>query len=259
VKGVGDQIDYGKRMYDPRVGRFLSVDLLTKSYPELTPYQYASNTPIQAIDLDGLEKITVHQRSFAPWASFGSVLPFQSPYKGDNRNFSLNYVENNKPVTSRIVQIAKLDLANATIIASNVYSHPSVGPWNFYGPKGSSTETPKEQISINKGVLGIEYDANFSGHDARISGLLAPLINYTGIVKFNVENNNLKIDFTLLGKGFPAYESFIEDENHTRISISTYGVGSKGEIINLMQFKDNGPIESQSLSIIVILDDKGQL
>jgi len=35
---------------------------LTSSYPELTPYQFASNTPIQAIDLDGLEsKIIVHQ------------------------------------------------------------------------------------------------------------------------------------------------------------------------------------------------------
>jgi hypothetical protein len=34
----------------------MSVDLLTKHYPELTPYQFASNTPIECIDLDGLEK-----------------------------------------------------------------------------------------------------------------------------------------------------------------------------------------------------------
>ncbi|MBT1705808.1 hypothetical protein [Chryseosolibacter indicus] len=33
----------------------LSVDPLTKAYPELTPYQFASNRPIEAIDLDGLE------------------------------------------------------------------------------------------------------------------------------------------------------------------------------------------------------------
>jgi hypothetical protein len=43
------------RIYDTRLGRFLTVDPLTKSYPELTPYQFASNTPIQGIDLDGLE------------------------------------------------------------------------------------------------------------------------------------------------------------------------------------------------------------
>jgi hypothetical protein len=42
-----------------QASRFLSVDPLMKSYPMLTPYQYASNTPIQAIDLDGLEKYVV--------------------------------------------------------------------------------------------------------------------------------------------------------------------------------------------------------
>jgi len=55
VKGEGNQQDYGMRIYDPRLGRFLSVDLLTPNYPMLTPYQFASNTPIAAIDLDGLE------------------------------------------------------------------------------------------------------------------------------------------------------------------------------------------------------------
>ncbi|WP_298708782.1 RHS repeat-associated core domain-containing protein [uncultured Chitinophaga sp.] len=54
-KGEGGQQDYGMRIYDPRLGRFLSVDPITKEYPELTPYQFASNTPIQAIDLDGGE------------------------------------------------------------------------------------------------------------------------------------------------------------------------------------------------------------
>ena len=47
--------DYGFRMYNPSIGKFLSVDPLTQGYPELTPYQFASNTPIWAIDLDGLE------------------------------------------------------------------------------------------------------------------------------------------------------------------------------------------------------------
>jgi RHS repeat-associated protein len=55
VKGEGNQQDYGMRIYDPRLGRFLSVDPISKEYPELTPYQFASNTPIWAIDLDGLE------------------------------------------------------------------------------------------------------------------------------------------------------------------------------------------------------------
>lgn len=53
--GEGNFQDYGMRMYNPRIGRFLSIDPLAKSYPWLTPFQYASNTPIWATDLDGLE------------------------------------------------------------------------------------------------------------------------------------------------------------------------------------------------------------
>ena len=51
--------DYGFRLYNPGIGKFLSVDPLRKQYPELTPYQFASNTPVAAIDLDGLEAFPV--------------------------------------------------------------------------------------------------------------------------------------------------------------------------------------------------------
>ncbi|SFQ31208.1 RHS repeat domain-containing protein [Parafilimonas terrae] len=71
VKGEGNQYDYGMRIYDPRAVRFLSVDPLAPKYPELTPYQFASNRPIDGIDLDGLE-----------W------------FKKDNTQYTINY----KPV-----------------------------------------------------------------------------------------------------------------------------------------------------------------
>jgi hypothetical protein len=47
-------------MFDPRVGKFLSVDPLQKTYPYYTPYQFAGNMPIWAIDIDGLEEMTVN-------------------------------------------------------------------------------------------------------------------------------------------------------------------------------------------------------
>ncbi|MCP4439364.1 MAG: hypothetical protein GY810_10530 [Aureispira sp.] len=46
-------IDFGARNYDPRIGRFLSIDPFTKSFPSMSGYSYALNTPIQAIDKDG--------------------------------------------------------------------------------------------------------------------------------------------------------------------------------------------------------------
>jgi len=53
---VGAVYDYGFRIYDSRIAKFLSVDPLTGSYPWYTPYQFAGNKPIEAIDLDGLEE-----------------------------------------------------------------------------------------------------------------------------------------------------------------------------------------------------------
>jgi hypothetical protein len=48
------------RLKENEIMRFLSVDPLTKKYPGLTPYQFASNQPIWAIDLDGEEAFIVH-------------------------------------------------------------------------------------------------------------------------------------------------------------------------------------------------------
>jgi RHS repeat-associated protein len=55
VKGQGNQQDYGMRIYDPRLGRFLSMDPISSKYPELSSYQFASNRPIDGVDVDGLE------------------------------------------------------------------------------------------------------------------------------------------------------------------------------------------------------------
>ena len=49
--------DYGFRIYNPALGKFLSVDPLTREFPEWTPYQFAGNNPIWAIDLDGAEPL----------------------------------------------------------------------------------------------------------------------------------------------------------------------------------------------------------
>lgn len=62
--GEGDTYDYGFRMYDPRIGRFFSVDPLTAKFPSWSPYAYAFNNPILNIDLDGLEGLSNSHRIY---------------------------------------------------------------------------------------------------------------------------------------------------------------------------------------------------
>lgn len=58
LNGEGNSLNYTFRMHDPRVGRFLSLDPLSPSYPWNSPYAFSENRVIDGIELEGLE--TVH-------------------------------------------------------------------------------------------------------------------------------------------------------------------------------------------------------
>ncbi len=58
---TGSFEDYGMRMYDSRLGRFISRDPIANQFPWYSPYQFAGNKPIWAIDLDGLEDVIYQQ------------------------------------------------------------------------------------------------------------------------------------------------------------------------------------------------------
>ncbi len=48
--------DYGMRIYNPNLGKFLSVDPLAKEYPWNSAYAFAENDVIRCIDVEGAEK-----------------------------------------------------------------------------------------------------------------------------------------------------------------------------------------------------------
>ncbi len=78
VKGVvGSQQDYGLRIYDSRLGKFLSVDPLAKDYPWNSAYAFAENGPIENIDLDGGERksyvITLRTSSIIQVADYTKI------------------------------------------------------------------------------------------------------------------------------------------------------------------------------------------
>ncbi len=50
---IKQSYDFGERIMDPRLGRFLSLDKFAPKYPGESPYGYASNNPISAIDING--------------------------------------------------------------------------------------------------------------------------------------------------------------------------------------------------------------
>ncbi|HRF80305.1 MAG TPA: RHS repeat-associated core domain-containing protein [Flavobacteriales bacterium] len=50
---TGTSYDFGARLYDPRIGRWLSIDPLASEYAPVSPYVFTLNNPIIFIDGNG--------------------------------------------------------------------------------------------------------------------------------------------------------------------------------------------------------------
>ena len=62
IKGDGNSVDFGDRMFDPRLGKWLSTDPLQTKYPDLSPYNFVANNPLRFVDPNGQFLLDVHQR-----------------------------------------------------------------------------------------------------------------------------------------------------------------------------------------------------
>ncbi len=185
-------------------------------YPELTPYQFASNSPIINIDLDGLEAYSIHLRRFAPFSWFGGG------FKGDgaNRGFS-TYSD----------AAAKLSVTTTYDIASNTVSSPlardvtSVGGFGLW-----------KAISDSKATSGITADGSIflkaeAGNDAAIpftdtdfTDYVGGNIDYRAQLDFTQNGDILSIEGTLTGDLFPSGEALVEDESGTVLFLGTNSI-----------------------------------
>jgi RHS repeat-associated protein len=89
-------IEFNMREYDPRNCRLIGIDPLAKDYPYLSPYQFAGNTPLQAIDLLGMQPgaATIPRVSTSPSLGTMRVMPDGSVYIPVNGPSGNTYVQN---------------------------------------------------------------------------------------------------------------------------------------------------------------------
>jgi RHS repeat-associated protein len=113
VKGIGNSIDFGDRSYDPRLGRWLSLDPLMAKYPGMSPYNFAAGNPILYIDKDGQDyvvsvdhatKTITIKATYHAVKGAGATLASEGVTRWNNQNGKYQYVvgEGDKAVTYQI-------------------------------------------------------------------------------------------------------------------------------------------------------------
>lgn len=108
-----DWYDYGARMYDAQLGRFVSIDRLAEIYVFQAPYSYAANSPILLIDKDGegpgpgLTCDAYAYRIIKTLEEY-SILRQQNPEMGAGHAYALAYYNVRAEVTHYILDVVGL-------------------------------------------------------------------------------------------------------------------------------------------------------
>lgn len=189
VKGEGNQQDYGMRIYDPRLGKFLSVDPLAQSFPWNSPYSFAEGDVMRSIDLDGAEKQIVTIKLFYDHNKV-VVSTYKSVENGNNK-FSLGNGTMYRFVISPETEISNRS-GNAIMFAgkrADIYLDFSIGglfkDW------------------INKFDAGIVVFGSGSGKDAIMGGEVGGKKKVLATIDLNDEDTKAIFEMIdLIGKDY---------------------------------------------------------
>lgn len=226
VKTKGNQQDYGIRIYDTRLGKFLSVDPLTKKYPWLTPYQFASNCPIWAIDIDGLEG----DKKVDPANQYRHPIQTIEDGYGEyiNRTYSVSLVGSKMTAKDIFNDVANNFTLFTTGVSyfekiNGIVGKPAVGDEYSITSGPGFHYTKVENLIQNNGANWYKEFSRRNRHSIDEEGGVA----YSGIIKTGV---TIKSITEISDKGFSLYSfTFSTWKGHVEAGEITFTVAQFGE------------------------------
>jgi RHS repeat-associated protein len=141
VKGSGNALEFGGRsIYDPRLGKFVSIDPRWRDFADMSPYVYAANNPIYFNDEDGKGPSPYVRLMFYGGArKAGDNSAFY--YAAQNVNKDYGGTANAYFAESAQFIIDKINSqASGSIQSLDVFTHGSPSAW--YMVKNSKTGQP---------------------------------------------------------------------------------------------------------------------
>lgn len=239
VKGGGVQYDYGFRIYDVRIGKFLSQDPLFKSFPWYTPYQFSGNSPISCVDLDGLE------RYFAADGSYlGQSIKGGNEIKIATAYYSYKSVsKHGKADTNFVIESSKtvdqFSIEEAGKVYQTIYEREIKGNAKVIAIRSDDTDAGgygsqknnliEVNINNNWGISKNYYDVNNTlfHEEQHIKGALGDGFSHFEIWKKQINHKN----FQYTSANFKEYARALGDayiEGHMVSNLSDVAKGDYG-------------------------------
>jgi RHS repeat-associated protein len=244
-------IDFGARLYDNLVPRFITIDPKAHKMPFASPYNYCLNNPINMVDPDGQIPYPITIRAFAPFKTFGFG------FHGDGRGYSTGNV------SARLHQKINFDTDKTTMTTSAWSSSSS----HNLNPSYKKTATPSVNFTgdftINQN--GENKTFGFGSHVAAANPLTPPgspdidiFSNFS--ITENKKAGTLSISGELKGDNFPSTEAFVTDPNGNNVFIGVGQIGAEvgantGPFTELPGENSTNPITSFNFTIST--DKKG--
>ena len=234
IDPVAFAYDFGARIYDARIGHFVSTDPLQAKYPGLSPYNFCNNNPIIYKDGDG--------REIWPTTAFkaSSYYPVLNNLLANNSTFLLIAGEFNKKghqnvivgvdphkIPTRAGGITKIQTSPVEIFGIRTGETEYAAEMNIREDKGNNLS--KAAFLIHEFVhlyVGVKEGNDNDQHDKWDDYMFlmrAALKEYSDDNNLNLSNKQIKeISIVTAGKGTTVYDSYIKEaakNNKTSIEV----------------------------------------
>ncbi len=129
VKGTGNSLDFGARIYDSRTGKFLSIDSYFRNFPNETNYSFAGNCPIKFIDYKGNFKWDAAEKGEKSYAEqYPMITLYLTKYIEDD-------IKNNKNIINALTEYGETT-RNQVVEGAKWGNLPKIKPKRDMFPKG---------------------------------------------------------------------------------------------------------------------------
>jgi len=148
ISGESNSYDFGARMLDPRLGRFLSLDVFASKFAYQSTYLFAGNTPILGVDLNG---DSLYILTYSVGNSRGDEM-FENAAL--TRKYDIEHSGYFNPKTDKVILIQVTDLAKIknqveTNIAKYCKSYGKTIEFGMWSHAGLDGPTGTVETSLN--------------------------------------------------------------------------------------------------------------